>query len=188
MENNTKKFQEVFNQKYRGNQNTFGSIPLPVVTKTLEYISTGDALDLGVGNGRNTLFLLSESFNVTGVDSSEEGIKILKEKVGDNPNLEIILSDVMEYEPTKQYDLILAVGLLHFLKEEDGLKLTKRIQDWTKEGGINVIGAKMRQNIANNLPHVFKHDELKGYYKKDNWDVKFYEERGASFLIAQKLY
>ena len=186
MKNSKSDFSNLFNQKYKGNRDSFGLDPLPVVKESLKYISSGDVLDLGVGNGRNTLYLLSKSFNVTGVDSSEEGIKILKNKVGENPNLEIILTDVMKFEPTKKYDFILAMGLLHFLTEEQGLSLISKIQNWTKNGGINVIGAKMNQNIANNLPHIFKHNELKGYYEKENWFIKFYEEKGASFLIAQK--
>ena len=37
------------------------------------------ALDLGAGIGKNILLLLPNSFKVTSVDSSEEGLKILKD-------------------------------------------------------------------------------------------------------------
>ena len=69
-------FKNRFNQKYKDIPSVFGTQPMPIIKEALKYVSEGDALDLGVGNGRNTIFLLSKNFNVTGVDMSKEGISL----------------------------------------------------------------------------------------------------------------
>ncbi len=185
-------FQNRFNKKYKDNENTFGLTPLPIVKNALDYVKRGNALDLGVGNGRNTIYLLSKSFQVTGVDSSQVGLNILGERLGSNTQLETVLCDVMKFETNKKYDIILAIGLLHFLPQEDSTTLVTKIQGWTNLGGINVLGAKMTQNAMQDLPHIFKKNELKKFYDKKGWEIKEYNEIGGNnptvqFLIAQKI-
>jgi len=165
---------------------------MPVLEKALRYVSSGKALDLGVGNGRNAAFLLSKSFEVTGIDISEEGIKILKQKFPDNDKLKLRVINAVDFETSEKYDLVYAIGLLHFLKFEEIKKLIEKMKRFTKKGGINVIGAKMTQNYRGDLPYVFGHDELKDFYEKDGWEIKEDEEidRGHSklaTLIAQKV-
>jgi tellurite methyltransferase len=184
-------FQNRFDQKYRNDPTIFGQSPMPILKKALNYVSSGKALDLGVGNGRNAAFLLSKSFEVTGVDVSEEGIKILRQKFPHNPKLKLIVADVLNFKTKEKYNLVCAIGLLHFLKLEDAKKLIAKMKKFTQNGGVNVIGARMTQNYRQDLPHVFKHNELKDFYTKGTWEIKHYEEinRGHSqiaTLIAQK--
>jgi tellurite methyltransferase len=183
---NNKDFRERFDQKYQTNRDTFRNTVLPVVKQAMKYVSSGEALDLGAGNGRNTMFLISQSFNVTSVDTSKEGLKILEEKVEDKRKLKTVLSDVREFNTDKKFDIVIAIGLLHFLSKEDGKKLIENIQEWTKKGGVNVIGVKMSQNRRGDLPHTFEHNELRDYYDKENWEVKHYSENGVAFLIVRK--
>ena len=185
-------FKNRFNEKYKTTPRLFGEEPMPVVRKALTYIDKGKALELGVGNGRNTLFLLANSFEVTGVDMSREGIKILKERAGGNPNLNFIVSDVLEFETTQKFNLVLAIGLLHFLKKDKIDSLIRKMKKWTATGGFNVIATRMVQNFRQDLPHIFSPNELKNYYKDSNWEIEEYEEiekgeRKITSLIARKL-
>jgi tellurite methyltransferase len=187
MQSKDRDFSGRFNQKYKSNRNVFGSTVLPVVKGAMKYVSSGEALDLGAGNGRNTIFLVSQSFKVTSVDTSKEGLDILKERIQEKDKLETVLSDVREFETDKKYDLVLAIGLLHFLSKEEGEELIKKIQKWTKKGGVNVLGAKMSQNMMGDLPHIFENNELRKYYEKEDWDIKHYSENGVAFIIARKV-
>jgi len=185
-------FRNRFNQKYKNNPNAFGQSPMPILEKALDYVSSGKALDLGVGNGRNATYLLSKSFEVTGVDISEEGIKILKQKFPHHPKLKLIIADVLSFETKEKFDLVCAIGLLHFLKFEDIKKLIFKMKGFTQNGGINVIASRMNQNYKQNLPHIFKHNELKEFYRENAWEIKHYEEISKGYsqiatLIAQKL-
>jgi 16S rRNA A1518/A1519 N6-dimethyltransferase RsmA/KsgA/DIM1 with predicted DNA glycosylase/AP lyase activity len=102
MINNSPHFEDRFKQKYMVNRNAFGSAPIPIIKNAMQYVSSGSALDLGAGNGRNTLFLLSQSFEVASVDSSEEGLAILKEKAHNTQKLKVIVSDVRTYHTEKK--------------------------------------------------------------------------------------
>ena len=181
-----------FDEKYKMVPDLFNSEPMPILKKALKYVGNGKALELGVGNGRNTLFLLEKSFNVTGVDISKEGIKILIERSKNNPKLNLIVNNVLKFETKEKFDMVLAIGLLHFLKIEEIHLLVKKMQNWTTKGGVNVIAARMVQNLRNDLPHIFSHNELRNLYKKDTWKIEKYDEiskngRKIASLIARKL-
>ena len=169
-------FSDRFNVKYQQIPNVFGNEPMPVVVSSLKYVSSGKALDLGVGSGRNTLYLLSKSFSVTGVDSSIEGIQLLKQQVKDDSRLKLVVADVLDFVPEEKFDLIVVIGLLHFLKLADVEVIMERIKSWTRLNGVNVIGAKMTQNRRGDLPYVFKPGEMKRYYLDKRWEIKEYDE------------
>jgi tellurite methyltransferase len=185
------RFKKRFDEKYRETPGVFGNSPMPILEKAVEIIPSGKALDLGVGNGRNALYLLEKGFKVTGVDMSKEGIKLLREKFPDESKLKLIVKDVTKFETEEKFDLICAIGLLHFLELENINKLIKKIKGLTNPGGVNVIGAKMTQNFRGDLPHVFKENELKEMYQEEGWEIYWYKEisrpRGkVATIIARK--
>ena len=184
-------FKNRFDNKYKNTPMVFGGSPMPILEKALEYVSKGDALDLGVGNGRNTTYLLSKNFHVVGVDVSKEGIKLVEDRVSKDSNLELVVSNVLDYEPDKEFDLVCAIGLLHFLDKESINSLIKKMKKYTKKGGINVVAVRMFQNYRGDLPHIFARNELKNYYDEDGWKILEYNEqengkRKIASLIAQK--
>jgi tellurite methyltransferase len=185
------RFKERFNQKYKNTPGVFGRPPMPILKKALEIVPDGKALDLGVGNGRNALYLLEKGFKVTGVDMSEEGIKLLKQRVPDDAEIKLVVEDVTKFETEEKFDLVCAVGLLHFLEVEKIKKLVQKMKNFTNPSGVNVIGAKMTQNFVGDLPHVFKHNELKEMYQEEGWEIYWYKElsrpRGkVATIIAKK--
>jgi hypothetical protein len=46
----------------------FGEKPSPIVEALPKFISSGNALDIGAGDGGNSLYLASQGFNVTAND------------------------------------------------------------------------------------------------------------------------
>jgi tellurite methyltransferase len=185
-------FQDRFDQKYRANPHLFGQKPMLVLKKSLKYVSSGRALELGVGNGRNATYLLSKGFTVTGIDNSQEGIKILKKKFSQEPRLQLIKANVLNFSTKEKFDLVCAIGLLHFFELKNIKKLVNKIKTNTQNGGVNVLAVKMTQNFANDLPHIFTHNELKKFYTKPCWEIKYYQEieRGRAkiaALISQKI-
>ena len=184
-------FGNRFDQKYRNSPDLFGNEPMPIVKEALKYVPRGKALDLGVGSGRNSLFLLQKSFQVTGVDVSQEGIDIIRKQAKGNPHLNLVVSDVTKFKTDDKYDLVIAIGLLHFLNTNQIHELISNMKSWTKEGGFNVIAARMTQNFRGDLPHVFQPNELKKLYSKKPWSIKKYKEglgKNAKIasIIAQK--
>src|SRR5215831_8680094 len=58
---------------------TKGSPPWPLLQRAVEALGRkGDALDLGAGAGRDTVYLLEQGFQVTAVDRERSAIAILE--------------------------------------------------------------------------------------------------------------
>ncbi len=183
--------EDRFNSKYSRDPQAFSSPPLPIVTKAVKLMEGNTALELGVGNGRNAKYLLGQSLYVTGVDSSQKGLDLLHSDIRNNPSLQLVNSDVLDFQTTEQYDLILAIGLLHFLKLEDIKKLLIKMAEWTKPEGLHAIAVRMTQNNRGDLPHIFASNELRDMYEEAGWSIEQYQEfekegRKVASLIARK--
>lgn len=97
-------------------------------------------LDLGCGDGRNSLFLLHRGCHVTAVDASAAAVtKLVMRADGATERLEAISSDVRRYRMADPFDLIIAHGLLHLLPPVDRRSLLRRMQRETVAGGYNVV-------------------------------------------------
>lgn len=146
-----------------------------LVKKTLRYIKTGSALDLGAGNGRHSVFLAKKGFQVTAVDLDKDKLfairKIAKEK---GLKIGVKFADFAAFKSDKKYDLIIATMSLHFLAQKRVSKTIKAMQENTKTGGLNVISVHTNKNAKGSRPYLFKPGELKKYYL--SWNILYYWE------------
>jgi tellurite methyltransferase len=69
----------------------------------------GRALDIAMGSGRNTLYLASQGFRVTGVDVSTVAVELCREKAARlGLAVEAIVANLENYRlPVEMYDLII---------------------------------------------------------------------------------
>lgn len=149
--------------------------PTPAIRYLLKYKSSGKALDLGSGEGRNSIFIAKNGFDVTAVDISKEAIKGLekhakKEKV----KIKTFLEDIRNFKFNKKYDVIFSTAVLHFLREDEAKKIVKKIKVNTLKNGLNLITAFTEENPNKGFPYLFKKGELKSYYK--DWEIISYKE------------
>jgi len=138
------KVKEHFNELYSEFECYWSSRPTLLVRKVAKLLSKdAEILDLGCGEGRNTLYLARQGFKrCMGVDISEEAIKKAKETRDKEGlmNAEFILGDIRNFpfSPTK-YDCILAISSLHFLEKNEGFEVLEKMKEYTKDGGYNVV-------------------------------------------------
>jgi 2-polyprenyl-3-methyl-5-hydroxy-6-metoxy-1,4-benzoquinol methylase len=64
----------MFNNIYRTDNPVFSTQPNALLVATIEQRKPGRALDIGIGQGRNSVFLSLKGWDVTGFDASDEGI------------------------------------------------------------------------------------------------------------------
>src|SRR5437588_3059369 len=91
---------------------------------------TGEALDLGCGEGRNSLLLARYGYHVHAVDASSQGIQKLR-KYAYSQGLDKIKGEVAN-ERTVQlaphfYDAIVAVTILDHITKEEGNTVAQAI-------------------------------------------------------------
>ncbi len=152
--------------------------PHPETIEALRHINRGNALDLGCGRGRNSVFLSQNGFNVTALDISETSIKHLQDKNHSNIDAKIYNAETAAIQ--NKYDLILSTVVLQFLAPECIATVISNIQNQTNENGINLIIAPISSQQTPcpiDFPFTLKPNELKEFYK--SWEIlKFNEDEG----------
>lgn len=99
-----------------------------------EYKETGNLLEIGTAEGY-LLKLLSENFNVMGIEYSEYAYEIAKKLVGDK----VKHGDVVKYElESEKYDVIVAFNILEHIKDPE--ELLSKLNKSMKKSGI-IIGS-----------------------------------------------
>lgn len=142
-------------------------------------VQPGKTLDLGCGNGRNSLYLAANGFDVTAWDKnpmSINNLESIRQKEG-LENLQTAEVDLNALQFDGEYDFILSTVVLMFLQADTIPGLIANMQRCTKPGGWNLIVAAMdTEDYPCNVgfPFAFKESELKNYYA--GWEFDRYNE------------
>lgn len=153
-----------------------------------ERIPLGPALDIGCGDGRNSLFLARCGFSVTGVDLSEAAIaRLTQEANRQGLNLKAFVADVRAYPyRPKRYRLIVANTILDHLEKREGDRLVEDIQQTLMlEGYLFVTGfttddpgyqgVTSRSSTAEYVKRYFRPGELRDLFDRVTV-IRYHEE------------
>ncbi len=84
-----------------------------VIEDEIAHLEPGRALDLGCGAGSNALMLAGQGWTVTGVDWSEEAIRLATEAAAEQGlDARFMVGDVTTWKPPEQYDLVISTYAL----------------------------------------------------------------------------
>lgn len=114
-------------------------------------------LDFGCGNGDLTN-LLSKYGQITGIDLSDEAIKIAKKKY---PHINFICSSVFDMTKQNKYDLIVSSEVIEHLTREEQGEYIQLIYNNLVDNGYLLITTPNKE-VANAL-------EIKGDQPIENW-------------------
>jgi SAM-dependent methyltransferase len=127
----------LWNNVYASSDPIFVQTPTALVVSPVEGRSPGRALDVGMGQGRNSDFLAARGWEVTGFDPSDEGTRIARsnaEKGGVKLRAVVARDDDFDYG-SNQWDLIV-VTYVRDPNSDDA----KRFWQALKPGGIVIYG------------------------------------------------
>ena len=101
-------------------------------------------MDLGCGNGRDSLFFLSNGLYVTGVDASDVAIEKLKRITGNDNKAEFICGDFVTDEAiySRKYDYIYSRFTLHAINSSQQNELLRNIKRALNSNGKIFIEAR----------------------------------------------
>ena len=155
--------QETWNElfaKREGREHQFNKF----LAETVKDRKPGRALDIGMGQGRNALFLAALGWEVTGFDISEVGVKQARAEAQKRGlKLDAQVGDVDKFDYGKQrWDLVVGMYMHEYLTRN-----AAKVVDSLKPGGILVIEGIHRDigkdnlqgerygHRSNELPRVF---------------------------------
>ena len=114
--------------KYYQTENLFGAPYPELMAFFSEYPNKGKVLDLGCGQGRDSVPIARLGFDVTGIDNSKVGIEQMNQiALAENLRLNGIIADIFKYDHFSEFDFVLLDSMFHFAKK-DRKKETEFIQ------------------------------------------------------------
>jgi len=112
--------------------------PNPVLEKFIKSFPKGKALDLGAGQGRNSIFLAKKGFKVEAIDKDYKSLEICSNSAKNKKlKIKIIKSDIRKFDFKKnKYSLVVSVASLDFLKKKEIEIIIKKIRESLIKNGI----------------------------------------------------
>jgi tellurite methyltransferase len=149
------------------------------VLYSVGQVKPGKPLDLGCGNGRNSLYLAAKGYDVTAWDKNAMSIDTIERiKAAEGiTHLQTALKDLNSLRFEGEYDFILSTVVMMFLEAKTIPGLIANMQRCTSPGGYNLIVAAMDTAdypCTVGFPFAFKADELRNYYS--GWQLLKYNE------------
>ena len=166
--------------------------PAPFLKEHIHRLPRGRALDVAMGNGRNSIFLAMHGYEVDGIDYSRVAVEKVRSYAKKNSlHINAMQADLSSYKiAAKTYDVILD---FYFLERS----LIPQLKQALKRGGILLFETYTTEQTQFGKPHnpayLLKPNELLNSFK-DLYIIYFHERvdkqkkeiKAIASLIAQK--
>lgn len=162
----------------------FVARPSALLMRTVDGIPPGKALDVGMGQGRNAVFLATQGWNVTGFDPSDEAVRIAQrnaETIGASLKAVVARDDQFPFG-TGQWDLI----VMTFVRTATGADAEKFWQA-LKPGGLVVYedgAAREGDHAVLDAFHRFRIRFFEDVEDKGDWNPQVVSRHQR--LVAEK--
>jgi tellurite methyltransferase len=134
--------------------------PTPFLEEFANHITPSSAIDIGCGNGRNSIYLKQHNWHVTAVDIKAQNI----------PGVPFIQSSLVDLKSAKSYKLVLCLMVLHFLSNNDDVERNiSLLKELTQTHGYVLISVFTNENKNNSRPYLFERNEIESYFS--NWQL-----------------
>ena len=145
----TEAARERWNKEFAGPLPNLNRNANALLVSVIKGKTPGRALDLGVGEGRNAIYLARNGWSVTGVDLSEVAVAQAKQNAAANKaQLTLHVSDLDVFDFGKeQWDLIIST-YMHAWHDRSKTDVPARIYDALKPGGLLVMEAFAKPEVA----------------------------------------
>lgn len=188
---NTFDTKSEWDQKYSRPSFIFGKTPAKFLAENFDYFKDNSAvLDMGMGEGRNAVFLAQKGHKVTGVDISSVAIKksyLLAKEFG--VKIKGVVASLESYKiPKGSFDVVVC---FYYVDR----KLSKKMMEWLAPGGILIYEAftiKQRSKKGHRkdpVSYYLKEQELLSMFKGMRvlkYEEPLHENKFRASIILQK--
>jgi tellurite methyltransferase len=152
----------------------WGKAPSGFAREIADRLSPGArVLDLGCGEGRDSVYFASRGFEVTGLDVSADAL-VKGRRLADEQQLQIrwLCRSMLEAPVVGRFDLVYSCGSVHHLPRRDRDRLFRRLRLLTAPGGLHahiVFTDRMIYRERGEEIDYFKAGELPRLF--DGWSI-----------------
>jgi len=160
------------------NENPPVNNPSDFAKSILPYLQQGKHLvDLGCGNGRDTLFFTEKGINVLGVDRSQTAIGALRNMTGVQMNVEFLCDDFIDNPLiySRKYDYFYSRFTIHTITENEQHILLSNVYNSLHKMGLFFIEVR---GI---------HDEIYGKGEPAGRNAYIYNNHFRRFIVNDEL-
>ena len=164
--------KERWNKVFASSDATFIRQPNAFLLKSVQGKTPGTALEIGMGQGRNTIAMARLGWDVTGIDISDEGIRqAVAEAKKQNANIHAIVASADDFDyGSGRYDLIYAT-FEHQIVTNNADKLVPAL----KPGGMVVIEG-FQEDVSKVVGRPLGHRVNELLRAFDRLRIVFYED------------
>lgn len=131
--------QREWDEYYESNEEPW-TIPDEWLVAEVENLPPGRALDLGAGEGGDTIWLAERGWEVTAVDYAPAAISTVEQIAsGRGLNIRSVVANILEYQPDCNYDLVI-MCYMHLPPDERATMLTNATTALAPGGTLLYIG------------------------------------------------
>jgi tellurite methyltransferase len=180
-----------WDEKYSRPTFIYGKSPVQFLAQNYHYIPfEGSVLDMGMGEGRNAVFLAQKGYKVTGVDISSVAVKksyLLAQEFG--VKIKGVVASLKDYKiQPNSFD---AIVCFYYVDRS----LIDKIKSWLKPGGVLIFEAhttreKSRRKVESDQEEEFlKEQELLRLFpgmRVLKYEEPLHEKEFRSSIILRK--
>lgn len=159
------------------NQNIAPTKPSAFAIDILGYLKQGNKLvELGCGNGRDSILFSEKGIDVVAIDQSEQSINNLKAKYCKN-GINFIADDFIEtkFLEEKEFHYAYSRFTIHSISEQEEDKLVKRVYSSLKDQGLFFIEVRSVK------------DDIYGLGEQVGRNTYIYNDHTRRFVVMEEL-
>jgi len=182
-----------YDDKYRDNESYWGKQPSSTARIFLQMFPPHEGqtlLELGCGEGRDSIFFARNGYRVTAFDYSTDGIQKAKawaDKL--NLSIDFFQSDINEYRLEKSYDAVFASGALHYIPLHLREEIIANYKQFSNPGGLHAFMVPIdkpfipRNPQDDPLEQDWVSGEILTYYH--DWKIEFFTEEILDDIFSE---
>ncbi len=151
--------------------------PSPLVeelVKDLKDKKNADVLEIGCGNGRDSIFMAEEGCNVVAIDVAPEAVKVAKKKAKGVKNVIFEVGDAEELKyKDKSFDAVYSVAALGFSLLQPAMREIYRV---LRSNGIAKLFLYTRMKTGEKWTYGWSPEDIKKIAKEENFKIKEFRE------------
>ena len=175
---------EYYDDKYSQNESYWGKQPSSLARIFLQMFPPYEGqtlIDIGCGEGRDSIFFARNGYQVTGFDFSAEGVKKSIARASElNLPIDFFQMDINEYRLERSFDVVFASGALHYIPQHLRNEIISNYKKFTNPGGLHTFMVPIykpflpRNPQDDPLEQGWLSGEILTYYH--DWEIVFFSE------------